>query len=121
MPLSEQVSRDYSVCLIAINPAEPSLAQSRSSQPSLLYFHCVITHCLRRMRVVGNLLLASALVTFCYPNALRAAESESRPAPDLQEVYQLIRAHLKGVTDSELNRTAVQALVSSLSPRVSLV
>ncbi len=41
--------------------------------------------------------------------------------PDFREVYDLIREHLVGVSESELNHTAVQALVSAFSPRVSLV
>lgn len=44
-----------------------------------------------------------------------------RPGPDFREVYDLIREHLVGVNDSDLNRTAVEALVSALSPKVSLV
>jgi peptidase S41-like protein len=40
--------------------------------------------------------------------------------PDYQEVYDLIRAHLAGVSDAELNRAAVQGLINSLSPKVSL-
>ncbi len=43
------------------------------------------------------------------------------PAPEFREVYDLIRAHLAGAAESNLNRTAVQALVSALAPEVSLV
>src|SRR5690242_20997947 len=43
----------------------------------------------------------------------------SRPAPDFREVYDLIRQHLADVNDAELNRIAVQALVSALNPKVS--
>ena len=42
-------------------------------------------------------------------------------APDLKEVYDSIREHLAGANDVEMNRAAVQALVSALAPRVSLV
>jgi hypothetical protein len=41
--------------------------------------------------------------------------------PDYQEVYSLIRAQLAGVSDADLNRAAVQGLINSLSPKVSLV
>src|SRR5437763_864880 len=45
----------------------------------------------------------------------------STPAPDFHEVYDLIRQHLADVNDAELNRIAVQALVSALNPRVVFV
>ena len=48
-----------------------------------------------------------------------AAESDA-PAPDFKEVYDLIRAHLGGTSEADLNRTAVRALVSALSPKVTL-
>jgi hypothetical protein len=44
----------------------------------------------------------------------------SAPAPDFKEVYDLVAAHLSGISAADLNRTSVQALVSALSPRVSL-
>jgi hypothetical protein len=42
------------------------------------------------------------------------------PNPDFREVYDLIREHLAGVSEAELNHTAVQALVSALAPKVTL-
>lgn len=51
------------------------------------------------------------------PPALAAATNE---ATDFHEVYELIRAHATGVSDAELNRAAVQGLVSALAPKVSL-
>src|ERR1041384_5562093 len=48
------------------------------------------------------------------------AESKGSP-PDFTEVFELLRAHLTGVNEAELNRAAVQGLVSALSPKVSLV
>jgi hypothetical protein len=44
----------------------------------------------------------------------------TNPAPDFQEVYSLIRMHATGVTDTELNRAAVQGLVTALGPKVAL-
>src|SRR5215472_10236056 len=44
----------------------------------------------------------------------------SAQAPDFKEVYDLVAAHLSGISAADLNRTSVQALVSALSPRVSL-
>jgi hypothetical protein len=42
-------------------------------------------------------------------------------APDFQEVYNLVRSHLAGMSESNLNQAAVQGLVASLSPRVSII
>ena len=39
--------------------------------------------------------------------------------PDFKEVYDLVSAHLSGITPADLNRTSVNALVSALRPRVS--
>lgn len=41
-------------------------------------------------------------------------------APDLAEVYNLIRTHLAGLSEGEANREAVQAVISAFGPRVSL-
>jgi hypothetical protein len=41
--------------------------------------------------------------------------------PNFQEVYDLIKQHAAGVSDADLNRAAVQGLVSALGPKVSLV
>jgi hypothetical protein len=49
---------------------------------------------------------------------LTAATNE---APDFKQVYDLIRAHAAGVSDAELNRAAVQGLLKTLGPKVSLV
>ncbi len=58
---------------------------------------------------------------FCPVSRVFSAEpSGQTPAPDFQEVYELIRAHLAGVSESDLNRTAVQGLIAGLSPRVTL-
>jgi C-terminal processing protease CtpA/Prc len=53
--------------------------------------------------------------------AFGARAESPQPGPDFREVYDLIREHLAGVKDAELNRTAVQALLSALGPKVTLV
>jgi hypothetical protein len=53
----------------------------------------------------------------CPPGA-RSEGTNNGPA--LEEVYDLVKAHLAGVSGPELNRIAVQSLVSALGPRVSL-
>jgi hypothetical protein len=49
------------------------------------------------------------------------SKAEDTAGPDFKEVYDLVRAHLAGMSEAQLNQAAVQALVSGLSPRVSLV
>ena len=75
------------------------------------------------MRRVGIWLGIPLILITSAPFALQAAEETNRPSasPDFQEVYDLVREHLAGMTPAELNRTAVQALISALSPAVSLV
>lgn len=42
-------------------------------------------------------------------------------APDFQEIYDLVRQHATGVSEAELNRAAVEGLLTTLGPKVSLV
>src|SRR5438094_371899 len=49
------------------------------------------------------------------------ARADTNAAPDFMEVYDLVRAHVKELGVAELNRAAVQALVTALGPKVSLV
>lgn len=47
--------------------------------------------------------------------------NEAADAPDFQEVRQLVRENLKGVTEQELDRAAALGFIRELYPRVSLV
>src|SRR3974390_191825 len=49
------------------------------------------------------------------------AKAEDTAGPDFKEVYDLVRTHLAGMSEAQLNRAAVQALVSGLGSRVSMV
>jgi len=42
-------------------------------------------------------------------------------APEFKEVYDLIRAHLAGASQAQMDREAVQALITALAPKVMLV
>ena len=64
-------------------------------------------------------MVAGVLLVFA-ETGMPAVEAPS-PAPDFKEVYELVRAHLAGVTDADLNRAAVQGLVAALGPRVTIV
>ena len=58
----------------------------------------------------------------CGTGQFRAqAKAEADGAPDFKEVYESIRAHVAGLSEAELNRAAVQGLVSALGPKVTLV
>ena len=74
------------------------------------------------MRIRINSLLAVLLVLAGGSAGLQAqAKAEDAPVPEFKEVYDLIRAHLAGMSEAQLNQAAVGALVSGLASRVSLV
>ncbi len=52
---------------------------------------------------------------------LAARAEATNPAPDFKEVYDLIKSHLAGETETDLNRAAVQGLLKELHAKVSLV
>ena len=69
-----------------------------------------------------NSLLAVLLVLAGAQAGLRAeVKAEQVEGADFKEVYDLIRAHLAGMSEGQLNQAAVGALVSGLAPKVSLV
>jgi hypothetical protein len=63
--------------------------------------------------------LTGLLVSLAGLSPLGAAAGGETPG--FSEVYDAIRAHLPGATDADLNRAAVQGLVSALAPRVLLL
>ena len=75
---------------------------------------------MRRVRTIS--LLAVLLMLAGGQAGLRAQpKAEDAQAPEFKEVYDLIRAHLAGMSEGQLNQAAVGALVSGLAPKVSLV
>jgi len=64
-------------------------------------------------------ILTGLLVSLAALSPLRAAAGGETLS--FSEVYEAIRAHLAGATDADLNRAAVQGLVSALAPRVLLL
>ena len=72
------------------------------------------------MRRLG-ILAQMATFLFAFGALADRADVPHVNAPDFREVYDLIREHLPGISEADLNRTAVQALLSSLSPKVSLL
>ena len=49
------------------------------------------------------------------------AATEQAGGPEFREVYDLVRSNLTGVSESDLNRAAVQGFISALNPKVSFV
>jgi C-terminal processing protease CtpA/Prc len=70
------------------------------------------------MRRFGLAVPAFLLATFT-GTAGHAASTNS--APDFNEVYQLLKSHLPGLTEADLNRQAVEGLLTNLRGKVSLV
>lgn len=86
---------------------------------SSLYFDEFVAHFVAHMRKLGfTLRLAAAAVLLAAPSA-RAAETND--APDFHEVLGLVRAHLAGATDTDLNRAAVDGLLKALRGKVAIV
>jgi len=75
------------------------------------------------MMRIGNLSLLAVLVLSAgaQPGLPAEPKAEEAAGPDFREVYDLVRAHLVGMSEAQLNQAVVQALLSGLGPRVSLV
>ena len=76
---------------------------------------------MRRIGIRSLLAVWLALVG-AQPSLLRGqANAEGTGGPEFKEVYDLVRSHLAGMSEAQLNQAAVRALVTSLGPRVSLI
>ena len=65
-------------------------------------------------------LFALALIGWLATPCARGADT-TNPAPDFKEVYDLLRTNLTGATDDNLNRAAIEGLLSRFPGKVSLV
>jgi hypothetical protein len=72
------------------------------------------------MRQLGCLTLFSLILAIFAPASAVYADTPSQ-APDFKEVYDLVRTHLAGVNEADLNSKAVQALITAVGPKVSFV
>lgn len=93
---------------------------SHRRRRSPLYFPAALAHfgaCMTRFGF--NSSLFGLLVLLLAQPGLQAETTNE--APDFKEVYDLIHEHLSGVSDAELNRAAVEGLLTALGPRVELV
>jgi C-terminal processing protease CtpA/Prc len=74
------------------------------------------------IRIGISSVLATVLVLLAgQPASWAQAKAEDTAGPEFKEVYDAIRAHAAGLSEAELNRAAVQGLVSALGPKVSLL
>jgi C-terminal processing protease CtpA/Prc len=70
------------------------------------------------MKCVGlNFLLAGLILFFATPDSSFA---QAEPLPKFDEIFQLLRANGNGLTETELNRAAVQGLLQQLQSQVVL-
>ncbi len=63
--------------------------------------------------------LAGLMLVLAFPSNSSADAKDE--APDFKEVYELVKSHVSGLSQDELNRAAVQGLLSVLGPKVWLV
>jgi hypothetical protein len=71
------------------------------------------------MMQFGTSLLFAGLAFFLAATPGTSAQTANEP-PDFREVYELVRSNLVGVSEADLNREALQALISALGSRVSI-
>jgi hypothetical protein len=64
--------------------------------------------------------LATALLALFAGLPQARAQQNATTPPDFKEVYGLVRQHLTGMSEADLDRASVQGLISQLAPRVSL-
>jgi Peptidase family S41 len=86
---------------------------------SRLYFPEGVPHFGLHMRLIWIRLLAACLLfLFVQVAGVRAA---TNAVPEFRVVFDLVRAHLAGVSEAELNRAAVEGLLAGLRGKVRLV
>lgn len=71
------------------------------------------------MTRLGIVVATVCLQAWGVPRGLCAEAPHS--APDFQQVYDLIRQHLAGANEQQLNQTAVKSLVAALDSKVAIV
>ena len=85
-----------------------------------LYFPPGVTHFKRNMTRRFLSLFALTLTGWLAMHCARGADT-TNSAPDFKEVYDLLRTNLTGATDDNLNRAAIEGLLSRFPGKVSLV
>jgi len=86
---------------------------------SWLYFPAFVAHFDPEMkRLAINSILGGFIALFSIQQGLGA---ETNDPPHFQEIFRLLRAHLPNVSEEDLNRAAVQGMLTQFYPRVILV
>lgn len=86
--------------------------------PLSLYFADLPAQCGDAMKPVATGILA-ILLSLGY--GVAAQDGSPQRQPPLAEVYDLVRTNLHGLSETELNRLAVEGLLNALGPRVALL
>ena len=82
----------------------------------MLYFPRHVAHFVRRMRQSGF-----AILVLLWLASMPARADITNAAPDFKEVYELVRAHVAGLSETELNQAAVEGFLTALRGKVTLV
>jgi peptidase S41-like protein len=90
-----------------------------AASPSRLYFLQDVTQFEFDMKRFGLNSFGLGLLVFCALQSV--SRSETNDLPHFQEIFRLLRANLDGASEEDLNRAAVQGLLTHFYPRVVLV
>src|SRR5207249_2683286 len=105
-PPSDREERELDATLAAGRPL-----------PRLLYIGGFVPHFDFKMTRMGQFVLAAIL----FLTAASARADATNEPPDFNEVLGLVRAHLAGASDADLNRMALDGLLTALRGKVSIV
>ena len=75
---------------------------------------------MNHFRSILAAIITSVAVGVIFQPALVKADIDTNTVPDFKEIYDLIRTHLAGESETELNRAAVMGLLNQLHTKVSL-
>src|SRR6185369_11863697 len=73
-----------------------------------------------QMRLTGKFLFKGAWLLVLAVQPATFADT-TNTGPDFKEVYELVRTHAAGISESDLNKAALRGLISALKPKVALV
>lgn len=99
--------------------AESNFSFETVPNSSSLYFRFPVAQFIFNMKRAGfNFLLGTLVIFFAIPRELSA---QTNALPKFEEIYQLLRANGGSLTETELNRAAVNGLLNELPSRAVLV
>ncbi len=101
--------------------ARQAFPRGPQSQMSSCFTFVVLSRILRRSMTRRFLSLFALAVAGWLATPCAWGADTTSPAPDFKEVYDLLRTNLTGATDDNLNRAAIEGLLSRFPGKVSLV